>query len=114
MFSESMEFGFSSIEDSAGEEVSYIINNVAHSLIAVPARELGSEPQAGGRTAVTNRSVDFLIRKDLLPTQPVRGHEIVRANGSRYRTMPVNGGPVWRWSDGTETYYRIQTVYVSG
>jgi hypothetical protein len=111
-----MESTFEALEDLGGEEVTYRYAGIElNGVIAVAGKEQSLEPQMGGRTTVTQRTMDFLIHRERLKVgntyiQPQRGNLITRESGVSYRVLAPNGGPCWRWSEGQEVYYRIQTV----
>ena len=114
LMSDAMSFASSELAVAGGEEVQYKHNGVSTPVIAVPTNGQSQETPTGGRMVLTARSLDFLIAKSLLATEPVRGDEITRANGSKYKVFAAQGGPCWRWSDPGENYYRIQTIKASG
>jgi hypothetical protein len=116
LFDEAMGFCYDAIEDVGGEEITYIYDGASSDpIVAVPGQETSQEENISGRSFLTNRNIDWMIRKDRLviggrSIEPKRGNIIQRADGRRYKVAAPAGGPCWRWSDGSETYYRIQTI----
>lgn len=112
LFSDALSDGFGAIEDVGGELVTYthadgtVVNNV----VAVPGKTEGQEISPGGKVLVTTRSSDWQIRTGQLSKEPSRGDKLVTADGRTYTAVPSVGGPVWVYSDTSETFYRIHFV----
>lgn len=115
LFSDGLSAGFDSIEDVAGQEVTYSYDGQEITVTAVLGQNQAQETNMGGRMLVTNRDADFLIRPSELkiggnPVEPKRGNVITLADGTVFKVAAGAGGPCWRYSDSNKTFYRIQTV----
>jgi hypothetical protein len=54
------------------------------------------------------RTVDFKTRPEGLPGVPAAGHRIhLASNGTTYELVSLGGEPAARWTDSTETEYRL-------
>ncbi|HBE72473.1 MAG TPA: hypothetical protein DDW52_30435 [Planctomycetaceae bacterium] len=116
LFTDSMSLGFTAAEDVGGEYVDYDYSGTVECIYVVPGRVVGIQTNTGGRMQTAQRTLDFMIRRDRLviddiPREPQRGNIITRADGSSWKvTGPSSSEPVWRYSDSSLSYYRVQTV----
>lgn len=114
IFGDAMNDAVASLEDVAGEYVTYTSDGVDYlNILAIPGKEDAPESPTGGNTMVAVRSVDWMIAKARLPIpEPKRGNTITRADGRKYTVASPNSGPCWQWSGPYEAYYRIQSKAV--
>lgn len=101
----------STLDAAAGEDVTYIRGRSWVTLRAIVG-ETTVEHDAGGDVISQFKTIDFLIApKNLLinfvETEPQRGDQIKRADGSVHDLLPDASGAVWQWSDGRQTHFRI-------
>lgn len=104
---------------SRGEPVTYIVSEEysIEDLMIVVTRPVESTVQIDQAIVLDNSQWDALIDPDTLVDadgnriEPQQGHLIVRADGTRLRVEPTNGGrKCWRWSEALETWRRVHTV----
>lgn len=115
IFADSLRSAFTAIKDIAGEKVVYSYDGVEIKITAVPATVTSPEDVTGGRTRVSNRTLNWLIDASLLAIdgvliKPKRGNTIIREDGRTYKVAAPNQGACWNWSDGSEVYLEVQTV----
>jgi hypothetical protein len=101
------------LDAAAGEDVIYIRGSSWVTLRAIIG-ETTAMQDAGGDLISEFRTVDFLIAPENLAvnfakTEPQRGDQIKRGDGSVFDVLPDASGSVWRWSDGRQTHFRIHT-----
>ncbi len=70
-----------------------------------------STDESGIWTRVETR--DFIVPKELLPSEPQAGDEI-EFLGCTYEVLAPGGEPCWRWSDAFHTAYRIHAKHIGG
>ena len=70
-----------------------------------------STDESGIWTRVETR--DFIVPKELLPSEPQVGDEVEFLGGT-YEVRAPNGEPCWRWSDAFQTAYRIHAKHIGG
>ena len=84
----------------------------ARSVKAVVGRTVfRSTDESGIWTRVETR--DFIVPKELLPSEPQVGDEVEFLGGT-YEVLSPNGEPCWRWSDAFQTAYRIHAKHIGG
>lgn len=115
VFEEAFAYAFSVLEEFTGESVVFRYNGIETPIVAIPAREDGTETITGGRTSVANRSLNWLIDASKLvvsgnTVKPTRGNEIIRSDGRCYRVFAPNQGPAWQWAHGYEGFIEVQTI----
>lgn len=117
IFSDALAAGFAAIETVAAETVSYFRgSNYELSDISAVRGQSEFEEVAIDESRVLVRTVDFLIRKELLVDgsdnvfEPSRGDYIITADGEEYEVIAGGSNHSWRWSDSRKTHLRIHTV----
>ena len=98
---------------SLASEVGYRpLGGEALSIKAVVGRTVfRSTDENGMWTRVETR--DFIVPKELLPSEPQVGDEI-EFLGHTYEVLAPSGEPCWRWSDAFNTAYRIHAKHIGG
>ena len=81
--------------------------------LASAAVEVTYRPRGGGALALRIETRDFIVPRELLPSEPQVGDEVDFLGGT-YEVLSPNGEPAWRWSDPFRTAYRIHTKHVGG
>lgn len=115
MFSDAITEAVASLEDFAGEEITYSADGVSYpNVLAIPGQTEAPEVSTGSNTLVASKTFDWIISKGKVPvTEIKRGNTIIRANGSVYRVSSQGGGACWRYSGPEEAYVRIHTVRIA-
>ena len=93
-------------------DATYRRGTEARSVKAVVGRTVfRSTDESGIWTRVETR--DFIVPKELLPSEPQVGDEVEFLGGT-YEVRAPNGEPCWRWSDAFQTAYRIHAKHIGG
>ena len=118
MMEDSLAYAYTVLDDMGGELVTFIYNKVEITVSAIPLFVDAPEDSTGGRTRVSNRTLDWSFKAaDLVVSgnqvEPLRGCEIIREDGRRYRIAAPNAGAAWKWATGNDTYMVVQTVQLA-
>lgn len=114
MLNEALDHHWDSLKVAAGETVQYVRGSTSFYVTAVVGQSTFDEGAGDGESRVLTKSVDFMIHRDDLATDPQRGDQIKKSNGEVYDLLPGSGNASWQWSDGRQTHYRIHTVRRKG
>ena len=98
------------LKDFVSEVVEYRQHGVGKgkSVNAVIGKSFFKTNDVNGYSIVT-RTVDFIIDRNELEQEPVRGDLILR-NGRLYEVYGPDNEPCWRFSGGNHNTYRIHTL----
>lgn len=115
LFSDAIRDAVPSLEDVAGELVTYSADGTGYpDIVAIPGQTEAPEVSTGAQTFLASKTFDWIISKSRLPVVEIkRGNTITRADGSVYRVASSGGGACWRYSGPEEAYVRIQTVRIA-
>lgn len=104
------------LENFAGQPIAYARGNSTFDLIGTLARKRLDAEDDQGKSAVTAKLVDWLVKpfsgdaKSLL-TEPKQGDAIQSLDGRSFEVRStIQGSPCWEWSDPRHTFYRIHTI----
>lgn len=114
MLNEALDHHWDALKVAAGDTVSYVRGSTAYYVTAVVGQSVFEESASDGENRSLMKTVDFLIHRDDLTSDPQRGDQIKKSNGEVYDLLPGNGTASWQWSDGRQTHYRIHTVRRKG
>lgn len=104
----------SRLKSRAGVSVTYRRSGTDYTLTVWRGNELENVETPGGnvvRLDSTERDYLFLA-SDLSIGVPATGDRIID-NGETFELLPVQGNPIWRWSDESRTIRRVHVKQVS-
>ena len=99
---------------AGGVSVTYRRSGTDYTLTVWRGNELENVETPGGnvvRLDSTERDYLFLA-SDLSIGEPATGDRIID-NGETFELLPVQGNPIWRWSDESRTIRRVHVKQVS-
>lgn len=104
----------SRLKGRAGVSVTYKRGTSTYTLTVWRGNELENVEIAGQSiTRLDSTERDYLfLASDLSIGEPAKGDRIID-NGETFELMPVQGNPIWRWSDESRTIRRVHVKQVS-
>lgn len=98
---------------AGGVSVTYRRSGTDYTLTVWRGNELENVEIAGQSiTRLDSTERDYLfLASDLSIGEPAKGDRIID-NGETFELMPVQGNPIWRWSDESRTIRRVHVKQV--
>jgi hypothetical protein len=115
LITEGLTLHASRLQEAGGEVVTFRRGSSSVKLTAVVGSSDSEEQNAEGETTAQLRLVDFIFKASELilggkQIEPVRGDQIIRANGDVFDVYPTNDAAPSVFNDGREVLHRVHTV----